>query len=58
MENVLPIFLNSFVSPPPMFFVGFFVSCFSNCILFFVTQENTELLTNLIQSQKYQMLLR
>lgn len=36
MENILPIFLNSFVVfLPPVFFVAFFVNCFSNCILFF-----------------------
>lgn len=66
MENVLPIFLSSFVGffpTPRMFLVGFFwldflVSPLSNCILFFVTQENTELLTDLIQSQKCQMFLR
>lgn len=65
MENVLSIFLSSFVGFFPTlkcflmdFFGRIFVSHLSICILFFITQENTELLTDLIQSQKYQMLLR
>lgn len=62
MKNILPIFFNSFPQHGGGFFcfVGFcfFVDCFSNCISIFVTQENTELLTSLIQNQKYRMFLK
>lgn len=59
--SLVPLWV--FFPPLECFLLDFFgwiflVSPLSNCILFFVTQENTELLTDLIQSQKCQMFLR